>query len=326
MSIQAIKKLENIADFLKNSNKISFQNHALPLFVDYIENEPELWIIMSILLDKNNQHFQEINNFFAPVNNDRHFSQYRNNNIKNFDGHVACCWFYLKIALSKFRGNPIISKFIAASPYNKADDKEELQKLSFYHECINPIILYLKLQIDHSQSAVATLKKYKILCEWYDREKIIDKKELSLTSEHLSKYLFNCGFTYSLTETNTNSGRIDNLAFSIGIDINQLRELPDIIVVEGKIFTGLVKIFSDVFSQIKKRLNDFNLLDGYCVIYNKTNKKINIQDQSGEVGGMSYVDIDGKKIFFIVINLGVDFLNSKKRLKEVDIKILDKIT
>ncbi len=321
MAIQSIKKLENIASFLKNSGKKSFQNHALSLFVNYIENEPDLWCIINILLDKNKNHQDKMMKFLS-ASCDNYFSEYRRDNIKSFNEYVACCWFYLKdISLTeKFRGDPTINKFIGPI-YDRADNEDEKQKLLFYHECINPIILYIKLQSDHFQNAVTVLKRYKILCEWYDRKQVIDNEEIIITNGHLNRYLFDQGFTYSLSETNVPSGRIDNFAFSVGISKDQLKELPDVIVVEGKIFKGRKENFSDVFEQVRKRLNDFNLLDGYCVIYNKTNNVIRLLNQNGEIAGIPYIFIDGKKIFFIFINLGADFLNSTKNLKRVDINI-----
>lgn len=319
MAIQSIKKLENIADFLKNSGKKLFQNDALTLFVNYIENEPNLLSIIDILADKNKSHYNEMIKFFKG-DCYNYFFDYRKNNIKSFDEYVACCWFYLKYISLIFHGDPIIDKFIGPI-YDKSNNDDEKQKLLFYHECVNPIILYIKLQQDHFVNAISILKRYKILCEWYDREQVANEKELQLTNGHLNKYLFEQGFTYSLTETNTNSGRIDNFAFSINASAEQLKELPDVIVIEGKIFKGTTKIFSEVFEQVRKRLNDFNLLDGYCVIYNKTNNSINLLDKSEEIAGIPYLSVDNKKIFFIVINLGADFLNSTKKLKGIDINI-----
>lgn len=314
MSIQSIKKLDNIADLLKNARKRTFLDCFLSLFIQCIENDSSLWTTIDILLDKNIIHKNKINYYFNSKDEKNRFSEYRKT-IKNFDEYVACCWFYLKDSLGS--GNKIFHKFFDPTDPNEKD----LPQMSFYYECINPIILYIKLHLDHFVNAISILKRYKILCEWYDQEQVDQEEELSLTNGHLNKYLFEQGFTYSLTETNTKSGRIDNFAFSIGISKDQLKELPDVIVVEGKFFKKRRKIFNDVFEQVRKRLNDFNLLDGYCVIYNKTNKKIIIQDRSGEVAGMSYVDIDGKKIFFIIINLGWNSLKSTEKLEAVNITI-----
>jgi hypothetical protein len=326
MSIQSIEKIDNIADLLKNAKKSSFLDCFLSLFIQYVENEPGLRNIMDILSDKNKEHKDKIKEIINNRDGDIGFFGYKKENIKTFDEYVACCWFYLKYISGS--GNRILHKFF--DPIDKSGEGKP-QRLFFFYECIKPIILYIKLQTDHFLNAICILKRYKVLCEWYDREQIMKKiknskkAEISLTKRHLNKYLFKQGFTYSLAETNVPSGRIDNLAFSIGINKEQLKDLPDVIIAEGKIFKRSKNIFNEVFEQVRKRLNDLNLLDGYCVIYNKTNQVIKIQDKTDEIAGIPYLLTDNKKIFFIVVNLGDAFIkNSPNQLKKVDINIIKK--
>ena len=159
------------------------------------------------------------------------------------------------------------------------------------------------------------------MCEWYEREKIRDKQETRLTRDHLSKFLFDNGFTYSLSETSVPSGRIDNFAFNIGLkDPKELSKLPDAIIVEGKIYDGDKSVFGDVYNQVHKRVMELNFNEGYCVIFNKSNENIVLENvKLGGINSLYFNSVKDSKIYFLIVNLNEDFYSSKSTLRELKV-------
>ena len=313
----SLTKLKSLARFLKISNVSNFQNWNIELFANFLEQEPELAAIIGNIKSKYKHFEKEIQICF---NNNEHIN---NSNIRgqvsSFEEWVAVCLYYIKIA-GRNNGSRVTDCFIANTHKTSIDVEEK--KLQFYNDCIEPILIFIELQIKQSHNAIRILERYKILCEWYERDSILPEKELSLTQNHLSKYLFNQGFTYSLAETNVPDGRIDNLALSLGkTSAAELGNLPDVIVAEGKIFKDKPKVITEVMNQTNKRIEHLNLPEGYCVIFNKSEKNINITDADGRLSGIPYIITGTKRIFFIIINLNELFFESTTSIEVLDIKL-----
>ena len=52
-----INKLKSIAEFLKSSGRFFFQNYNIKIFLNFLENDSEISIIINTLLS-NNQHIK----------------------------------------------------------------------------------------------------------------------------------------------------------------------------------------------------------------------------------------------------------------------------
>ena len=317
MENQSIIRLRNIAKFLKKSGRFNFQNFNLSIFLKAIEEDSEISGIINNLCSK----FERLKRFPKRMLGQNENITDLRKEIKSFDEWVAFCVFYLK-TIAPGHGNKVIDSFIIKTG-NQEDNEGLSPKLQFYNDCIEPIIIYLELQLKQRLNAVHILQRYKTLCEWYEREELFKQKETDLTQKHLSKFLFDQGFTYSLWETVVPSGRIDNLAISLGINSSELANLPEAIVVEGKIFRDNSKDIIDVENQISKRLSDLSYNDGYCVIYNKANKQINLQN-NGFINGIPFFIENKKRIYFIVINLHEDCFKSKSNIEDIEISFTEK--
>jgi len=301
---KSLKKLKSIVEFLKSSGKFFFQNYNFKILLDFLEHDPEISIIINSLLSKN-KHIKEKLDSLQTLENFK-LNEVRAI-IKNFDEYVALSLFYLKKVPGG--GDKFINDFI--DPADGTGAAEENKK-RFYNECIKPIVLYVELEISSTINALYTLDRYKTLCKWFDKEKVLKMKdELEITKTHLSRYLFDSGFfNYSFTETTVPSGRIDNLA--IGDD--------SVILVEGKFYKTRSSI-KEVFNQVDKRIRDLGLYEGFCVVFNKMGKKLKIVKASGNVGGYYYIDINNARIYFVIIDLHADFYESTKTLPEVEIDV-----
>lgn len=307
----SLDKLKSIAHFLKVSGRFNFQNYNLPIFLDFLKKDPEIGVIINNLLNK----YPGIKKYAKEA--------ITNENAKpkfdSFERWVAFCIFYIE-ELGPNQGDRVISHFII-NAYQKEDNEGYSPKMQFYNDCIEPIIIYIELQIKHSLNALIIFGRYKVLCEWYDRESIFKLKEVDITKNHLSKFLFNQGFTYCLSETNVPSGRIDNFAVNLGLKTEELVCLPDIVVAEGKIFDGKKRDIMDVGIQVQKRIDELNLTEGYCVVFNKTEKQIRISDSEGSINGFNYVNLKNKRLYFIIINLDEIFYESKSKIEEMSVNV-----
>ncbi|HUV46782.1 MAG TPA: hypothetical protein VMW29_01475 [Candidatus Bathyarchaeia archaeon] len=325
---RSLKKLSSISRFLKLSGKYYFQNYNLKLFYDFVQNDSEIGAIIQRLLLKYPQYQIEAE---TVINNpSQNIQGYRGEGkIPSFEAWVAFCLFYVQAATKSNAGSKVLEKFVGRR--TTGDNISEEQKIAtqFFNDCIEPILIYIELQIQQTQNTLYILQRYKILCEWYDRKKLFKAKEPDITRNHLNRYLFDQGFTYSLSETMVPSGKIDNFALDIGFkDKHELANLPDAIIIEGKIYNGSKNAIQKVRNQVNKRMEDLDFQEGFCIIFNKTQRQINlsVSETGGLIGGYTqgfyYIKEATKTTFFLVTNLDKSFVNSTTTNKEVKIELI----
>ena len=316
---QSLLKLRSIAMFLQISGKYYFVNYNLKLFFDFITKDSEIGSIVQKLL-VNYPDFEEAAKTMLTHPNQNLSDLRSKRKIGTFEEWVAFCVFYVKAGAEQSGGNPFIDKVIGQyDGHGYSKERDDVQQC--FNEIIEPILIYIELQIGQTLNTLYILQRYKILCEWYEREKIRDKQETRLTRDHLSKFLFDNGFTYSLSETSVPSGRIDNFAFNIGLkDPKELSKLPDAIIVEGKIYDGDKSVFGDVYNQVHKRVMELNFNEGYCVIFNKSNENIVLENvKLGGINSLYFNSVKDSKIYFLIVNLNEDFYSSKSTLRELKV-------
>jgi hypothetical protein len=325
---RSLKKLNSIARFLKLSGKYYFQNYNLKLFYDFILNDSEISAIIKKLLLKYHNYQGEAETVISDPN--QNIQGYRSSGkISSFEGWVAFCLFYVQAATKSGGGNVILEKFVGLRTTGDEIDREQKIVTQFFNDCIEPILIYIELQIQQTQNTLYILQRYKVLCEWHDREYLLKNDELKITKTHLNRYLFDQGFTYSLSETTVPSGKIDNFAFNIGLkDKHEIANLPDAVLAEGKIYDGRKSDVQEVRNQVHKRMADLGFLEGYCVIFNKTDKQIKFSLSSkislvdGYTQGFYFLKDADKTTFFLVINLDTSFSNSTITNEEVIVELV----
>lgn len=318
-SNQSLSKLKSIARFLQISGKFYFINYNLKLFYDFVTKDSEIGTIIQKLLSKYPQYKDDATSILTHPS--KQLSEYRSEGkIHSFEEFVAFCLYYVKTATEQAGGNPVFDKVIPAYD-GSGYDKERKDVAQFFNDIIEPILIYVELQIKQTLNTLYILQRYKILCEWYEREKIRDQNETTITKNHLSKFLFDNGFTYSLSETNVPSGRIDNFAINIGIkELKELSNLPNAIIAEGKIYEKNDSIFNEVYNQVHKRVMELNFNEGYCIVFNKSNKNIILENvMLSGTNSLFYRTIKDSKIYFLIVNLNEDFYSSTISLKELKV-------
>lgn len=157
--------------------------------------------------------------------------------------------------------------------------------------CIDPLVGFIEYEFAKQQNLFRIFQRYQVLCEWYDRDSLVNQRETVLTQQHLSRFLFSEGYTFVFSELNVPSGRAD-------IYIHEER-----VVAEAKLFDGAVSI-KQVFNQAEKRVHELSLPIGYCVVFCKEKKIPIFEDADVSDGEFTYFNIqNGRCIVFIVIRL-----------------------
>ena len=313
------QKLKSVAHLLKVSGRFHFQNFNLKLFSDVLMSEPETGIIAQSLLSRYPDSTRKARE--ALVQTGDPVVPTIRRTINSFEEWVAFCIAYIRY-LEVNQGNPAIDRFIVYAGQEDLTTIHEQKKNQFYNECIEPILTYIELQIKQSLNAIYILQRYKVLCEWYERENLIEREEVDLTKDHLSKYLFDQGFTYSLSETAVPSGRIDNLALNIGLRTREeFGALPTAIVAEAKLFTGEQRAIIQVRDQAWRRARDLAFKEAYCVVFNKTPSRLRLLSKEGTIAGLPYIVRESLKIIVMVIDLHEAFYKSITKVREVTVDL-----
>jgi len=305
--------IKEIKDFLKslNSQKGEYlANYGIKQFW-YVLNDYEIFKdIIQALLENHNDMEERIGSRVSGKTG----IQPLLGDSKTIEEYVAVClWTIKKISEQEHQLPPddlylitigYIEEHAGANTYLKYNDRKNIL-LGTY---IEPIILYLERSISLVHNRISVLKRYQLLCHNFDKDDIKKQKETDLTSEHLAKFLFNEGINNILTETNVKSGRMDAFIY----------DEKESIIIEGKIYDGDNKKTKNIYeciSQVQARFGNIHFSDGYAVIYNKSDSKIEIAEHDGTVLDVPYWLLDGKKIFIFIIDLEDEILKVGKDWK-----------
>lgn len=306
---QSLLKLRSLANFLKLSGGFLFQNYNLKLFVKFLQEDPEIAVITKNLLSKYPKYGKRFSETNLP---DQSELNKMRNDIVSFEENVAFCFSYLTSIVNIYFNQIHLAIKYFISP----TDDDSIRNKEFIDECIEPILIYIELQIKSTLYPIYILDRYKVFCEWYGKEDLLVKsKEVDITRKHLARYLFDSGFTYPLVEVVVPSGRIDNLT-----------TLPYRIIAEAKIhIKGRPQsAFEKVFHQAYKRTQDLNLDEAFCIVFNKEQVEIIVDNADGNIENFFYKSKNNTRIYFLIINLHKNKVRSEEQLlqKKVDLGIL----
>src|SRR3989344_2822710 len=132
---QALLKLRSIVELLRLSGRFLFQNYNLKLFVNFLNQEPDLSIILKSLSST----YPQYDNRFSQQNRpDQQELNRMRNAMTQFEENVAFCFSYLSSVVSIYFQsiNLAINDFI--SPTSDDDRRQQM----FIDECIRPIQTY----------------------------------------------------------------------------------------------------------------------------------------------------------------------------------------
>lgn len=184
---------------------------------------------------------------------------------------------------------------------------------------ISPILNVLHDKLNHSNSTIYLLEKYKRRTEWftkkglYHKYKSVDKNYEQIFEDDLRLFLFDQGVDYPFSTPNSASGRADI--------VGEI-ETDDPLVIEIKIFDrgknyGLDRI-RDGFNQIVQYSNDYNKNVGYLVIFNMDKVELNFKFSEANNVFPPSIQFNNKVFYFVVINSVVkDSASKSGTMKEI---------
>jgi len=197
------------------------------------------------------------------------------------------------------------------------DDQQE----KFITEYIRPITDYLEDVLDDSSSILYLLEKYKIRTENFLKKSLLlkyqqlEKSYEQLLEDDLRLYLFDNGVDNPFSTPKSASGRADIVGM---LDTNDPLVLEIKIVDSDKKY-GKQRII-DGFNQVIKYTNDYNKNVGYLVTFVLDNIEFQIANGITDTKWPQRIEVSGKMIYLIFINLFDESTASKsKKIEQIDI-------
>lgn len=297
-----LERLKALVDTCRNGSRMSFQNSGIVMIADLLETDPDFRACLNLLPPVQPELLSDLRGAI-PSHDREGIMNTLKAKVSTYTEQISLCRAYIKEA-STWKNNLVVN---ACSFQHETFTAEKDRVMCAIASCIDPLIGFIEYEFAKHQNLFRAFERYKVLCEWYDRDELSSFREVELTQHHLSKFLFNEGFTYVLSETNVPSGRMDNYI------------QDEAVVAEAKFFDGTSDSIKRVLNQAEKRLQDLNLSTGYCVIYCRDKKVPVFTDASGNDGHFVFFDIpNGKRLFFITIRLSR--LQSTESIESIEVQ------
>lgn len=175
---------------------------------------------------------------------------------------------------------------------------------SFLEQFFLPFYEYIDGRVEEQSTILHILQRFKARCEWFNRGDLLQdyadgaakSKGEHVLDQRLRKYLFDQGIDYPFSQPASPSGKADVIA---GL------ESSDPLVLEIKLFDNDQYDKAYVrkgFRQALKYANDYRQPVGYLVIYNVSASELRFSTSIAKYPPR--VEVDGKTIFIITIDLG----------------------
>ncbi|MGW0209770.1 hypothetical protein ACWDZ8_29650 [Streptomyces sp. NPDC003233] len=173
----------------------------------------------------------------------------------------------------------------------------------FAEDILQPLFDYLSERVGAESSILHTLERYRTRIEWFDREELHQRFEADRTNGEevynldLQRFLFLEGDHITHAKPRSASGEADLVGELDG---------RDPLVCDGKIFDGssrgkgyLVK----GVHQIVKYAHDYGQHAAYLVIYNITEKLLELPTDGTPGAWPPYTELSGVRVYFIHVRV-----------------------
>ncbi len=210
-----------------------------------------------------------------------------------------------------------------AHRYSRGSSKHDDALEHFKDIFVEPLYEFLDEQLDDQRAILALLRRYKQTSEWFNRNRLLsiydEEKERSKDgSKHsraekrlsldLYEYLHNQGLIFSI-EPSSVSGEADLVAS---------QESDDPVIADVKIFdpdaSKNKSYLVSGFQQVYQYTLDYNEPFGYLVVFKTCESGLAISSSQQEQS-TSFVTLNGKTIFFVIIDLHPHLKSASQRGK-----------
>lgn len=224
---------------------------------------------------------------------------------KDFDDEASfiLCSFYVLEACAS-AGSGAEHTAARARCLNPRNHIEELE--TFYDVYVEPVIAYLIDHLNNTKYVLSHLLKYKQNIEWFGRAELQsliasfggDHKMIEgALNNRLYRYLHDRGVEFYIEPSSAEArGRVD----LIGAQGDNPQLLLDGKYLEDN--KNVVTYVASAFSQVYGYTQQHNRPHGYIVLFKNLEPEIQFK-LSNAIGGVNYIDFNGKRIYFLLIDI-----------------------
>ncbi|MGY5060024.1 hypothetical protein ACWDFR_39170 [Streptomyces sp. 900105755] len=217
------------------------------------------------------------------------------------DGRAVLIWDLMQHIAEQEADNPEIGWQTAIGYSISGRPQDSWRK--FTEDILQPLFDYLSERVGAESSVLHTLERYRTRIEWFDREELYTRFEADRANGEevynldLQRFLFLEGDHITHAKPRSASGEADLIGELDG---------RDPLVCDGKIFDGssrgkgyLVK----GVHQIIKYAHDYGQHTAYLVIYNITDKLLQLPTDGTPGAWPPYTELSGVRVYFIHVRV-----------------------
>ncbi|UXX97458.1 hypothetical protein N7U49_47555 [Streptomyces sp. AD2-2] len=216
-------------------------------------------------------------------------------------GRATLIWELMQDIASKEANNPDVG-LRAAVGYSIQKRHQDSWR-EFAEDILQPLFDFLSERIGAESSILHTLERYRTRVEWFDREELYARFEADTANGEevynldLQRFLFLEGDHITHAKPRSASGEADLIGDLDG---------RDPLVCDGKIFDGSSRGKSYLVKglhQIIKYAHDYGQHTAYLVIYNISDKLLELPTDGTPGAWPPYTELTGVRVYFIHVRV-----------------------
>ncbi|MFD0425296.1 hypothetical protein [Streptomyces parvus] len=273
----------------------SSAGHEVHLAVTWINSQPAL----RGLLEEAAQAEQDLDyeRFRAGMDGDLQFIWCS----QTEEGRATLIWRLMQDIAQGEATNPSSGWRIASGYSNKRNIQDSWRE--FAEDILQPFFDFLSERVGAESSILHTLERYRTRIEWFDREELYARFEADRPNGEevynldLQRFLFLEGDHITHAKPRSASGEADLVGELDG---------RDPLVCDGKIFDGSSRSKSYLVKgvhQILKYAHDYGQHTAYLVIYNITDKLLDLPTDGTPAAWPPYTELSGVRVYFIHVRV-----------------------
>lgn len=217
------------------------------------------------------------------------------------EGQASLIWKLMQEIAKDEVDSPDIGWQIASSYSTHKNIQDNWRE--FAEDILQPLFGYLSERVGAESSILHTLERYRTRIEWFDREELYARFDADRANGEevynldLQRFLFLEGDHITHAKPRSASGEADL--------IGEL-DSRDPLVCDGKIFDGSGRgkgYLAKGLHQVVKYANDYAQHTAYLVIYNITDKLLELPTDGTPGAWPPYTELSGVRVYFIHIRV-----------------------
>ncbi|MEU9271972.1 hypothetical protein AB0E04_42205 [Streptomyces sp. NPDC048251] len=216
-------------------------------------------------------------------------------------GRAALIWELMQDIASKEASNPDVGLRTAIGYSMQRRHQDSWRE--FAEDILQPLFDFLSERVGAESSILHTLERYRTRIEWFDREELYTRFTADTANGEevynldLQRFLFLEGDHITHAKPRSASGEADLIGDLDG---------RDPLVCDGKIFDGKSRGKSYLVKgvhQIIKYAHDYGQHTAYLVIYNITDKLLELPTDGTPGAWPPYTELAGVRVYFIHVRV-----------------------